>query len=273
MLTFRHRTPLENLGRLLAVAILALAACSPTAQERSAALYDPQALPTGPVGSSIAYGRAIIVKTQALMRGYGRADLSCADCHVAAGTRARGGSFVGLYGRFPQWNKRARRVIALQDRIAECFLYSLNGRPPGYTSKAMIAIVSYIAWLSRGTRIGDAQPRSDSYLVPLPAASPNPARGAQIFAAKCVTCHGHNGGGLSGVFPPLWGPRSFNDGAGMAHLNRMTGFVRYNMPNNAPGSLSVDEAYDVSAFVLGHARPHFHKNALVVTTALRAKYF
>ena len=32
-----------------------------------------------------------------------------------------------MYGRFPQWNSRAHRVIALQDRIAECFLYSMNG--------------------------------------------------------------------------------------------------------------------------------------------------
>ena len=59
----------------------------------------------------------------------------------------------------------------------------------------------------------------------------------------------------------------------VAHIDRMTGFVRYNMPQNAPGSLSLSQAYDVSAFVLSHARPHFAKNALVLTGALPAKYF
>jgi len=71
----------------------------------------------------------------------------------------------------------------------------------------------------------------------------------------------------------LWGPHSFNGGAGMAHADRMTGFIRYNMPKNAPGSLSLSESYDVAAFVLSHARPRFAKNASVITGALPAKYF
>jgi cytochrome c len=45
------------------------------------------------------------------------------------------------------------------------------------------------------------------------------------------------------------------------------------MPQNAPGSLSLSQAYDVAAFVLSHARPRFAKNAMVVTSALPAKYF
>jgi thiosulfate dehydrogenase len=251
---------------------LALAACAGGAS-RTAALYDPRALPTGPLGDSIAYGYALIVRTHHLMKAYVRADLECADCHINAGTKARGGSFVGVYGRFPQWNKRAHRVIALQDRIAECFLYSMNGRAPAYNSKAMIAIVAYIAWLSRGTPIGAKQPQSDRYIEPLPSAPPSRNRGAAIFVARCARCHGIDGQGIAQIYPPLWGARSFNDGAGMAHLDRMTGFVRYNMPQSAPGSLSLAAAYDVAAFVLRHKRPHFAKNALVVTRPLPAKYF
>jgi len=53
----------------------------------------------------------------------------------------------------------------------------------------------------------------------------------------------------------------------------MTGFVRYNMPQNALGSLSLAQAYDVAAFVLSHPRPHFQKNVLQQTPALPAKYF
>jgi thiosulfate dehydrogenase len=258
----------------LALALAAtVAACSSGASKPTGALYDPRTLPTGPVGDSIAYGYAIVVRTHRLMRKYVRADLQCADCHVAAGTQPRGGSFIGTYARFPQWNKRARRVIALQDRIAECFLYSMNGRPPAYSSKPMIAIVAYISWLSRGTPIGAKQPVADRYIEPLPSRPPDRARGATLFADKCSRCHGVDGQGLRGAFPPLWGFRSFNDGAGMAHLDRMTGFVRYNMPQSAPGSLSLEQAYDVAAFVLSHRRPHFQKGAVVLAPPLPAKYF
>jgi thiosulfate dehydrogenase len=261
--------------KLTAAAMLfagALGACSGTAP-RGAGLYDPRTLPTGPVGQSIAYGHAIIVQTRRLMKRYVVADLKCADCHLAAGTQPRGGSFIGLYGRFPQWNKRAHRVIALQDRIAECFLYSMNGRAPAYESKAMIAIVAYIAWLSRDTPIGAPQPADDRYIVPLPSAAPDLARGSAIFFEKCSACHGRDGEGRSGIFPPLWGSRSFNSGAGMAHIDRMTGFVRYNMPQNAAGSLTLAQAYDVAAFVLSHPRPHFRRNVLVTSSPRPAKYF
>lgn len=258
----------------LAAVTMALACCAcASGAPRGAGLYDPRTLPAGPVGTSIEYGHALIVATHRMMKSYVGANLNCADCHLAAGTQPRGGSFVGVYGRFPQWNKRAHRVIALQDRIAECFLYSMNGRAPAYDSKAMIAIVAYIAWLSRGTPTGAQQAASDRYIVPLPSGSPDPVAGATIYRERCVACHGQHGQGAAGFFPPLWGKRSFNDGAGMAHLDRITGFVRYNMPQNNPGSLSVAQAYDVAAFVLNHARPHFRKNALVRMPPMPAKYF
>jgi thiosulfate dehydrogenase len=261
----QSRAILATLG---AIAGLVLCACSSETHP-----YDPSALPTGAEGMAIVYGHTLMLKTDTLMRGYVRAHLTCADCHVGAGTKARGGSFVGTYARFPQWNARAHRMIALQDRIAECFLYSMNGKAPAYSSKQMIAMVAYIAWLSRGTPVGATQPKSDSFLEPLPSAPPDLARGQSIYREKCAQCHGVFGRGLMGAFPPLWGRDSFNDGAGMSHLNRMTGFVRYNMPYGAPGSLSLQEAYDVAAFVLSHPRPHFHRNALQRMRPLPARYF
>ena len=137
----------------------------------------------------------------------------------------------------------------------------------------MVAIVSYIAWLSRGTPVGAAQPASDRYIERLPARVPNFARGEALYHEKCMHCHGAGGQGVPGAYPPLWGVRSFNDGAGMAHIDRMTGFVRYNMPHDAPGSLTLDQAYDVASFVLSHRRPHFQKNAIVLAPSLPAKYF
>lgn len=244
----------------------------PAAQATPA--YDPNALPRGPVGDQIRYGHDIIADTQRVMPDNITAGMSCAACHINAGTQPRGGSFLGTYARFPQWNKRSKRVIALQDRLTECFLYSMNGKnPPAYSSKEMIAMVAYIAWLSRGTPTGATQAADDRFIVPLPSASPDVARGGLIYAQKCSGCHQVSGAGTPGVFPPLWGPASFNNGAGMAHIDRMAGFIRYNMPQNAPGSLSLDESYQVAAFILTHDRPKFDKSRLVVSSPVPAGYF
>lgn len=260
-------------GAFTLLFLFSLGASVGCAGRNAAPLYDPRALPTGPIGETIARGHALITQTRRLMRADVGADLTCADCHLRAGTQARGGSFIGTYARFPQWNGRAHRVITLHDRIAECFLYSMNGRAPAYDGQAMVAIVAYIAWLSRNTPVGAPQPVSDRYLQPLPSASPNAVDGAHLYAQKCSVCHGTDGSGVANVFPPLWGKTSFNRGAGMAHIDRMTGFIRYNMPQNAPGSLSLAQAYDVAAFVLSHPRPRFRKSVLQLTPALPAKYF
>lgn len=237
------------------------------------ALYDPAALPTGPVGDSIRLGHDIITDTQTKVPQYVTARMTCAACHVNAGTQARGGTFAGVYARFPQWNKRAKRVITLQDRLAECFLYSMNGHPPAYDSKEMIAMVSYISYLSRNVKVLSEQPKGDRFIEPLPQRSPDVKAGATLYAQNCAQCHGANGAGSGMAIPPLWGPQSFNNGAGMAHIDRMTGFVHYNMPQNKPGSLSLDQSYDISAYVLTHARPKFDKTRTVTQESQPASYF
>ncbi len=232
----------------------------------------PAPLPSGSEGALIALGRDIIEHTPQRMRGYVRAGMSCEACHVAAGTKPHGGSFVGIYATFPQWNKRARRYIALQDRLAECFLYSMNGRPPAYSSHEMVALVAYMAFLSRGTPVGQNSSAQALEHVATDRA-PNVTRGAHIYAQRCTACHGADGAGVGGR-PPLWGARSFNDGAGMHRVRTMAGFVRYNMPfGSPPDTLSKQDALDVSAFVLSHPRPKFDRHATVAFPPLPASYF
>ncbi len=263
----------------LAFAVVAIAALSAGAQELrptpvpSFVPYDPDALPTGAVGDSIRLGRSIVTDTQTTRKGYVTARMECAACHVDGGTRAHAGSFVGTYSYFPQWNRRAGRVITLQDRLAECFLYSMNGRPPNFASQEMVGLVAYIAWLSRGTPAFSEPSPANRFIDPLPSASPDVANGAKIYAGQCAACHQAGGAGIAGAFPPLWGPTSFNDLAGMAHIDRMTGFVHHNMPQGNPGSLSLEDAYDVSAFVLSHARPVFKGKVPIEWSPLPAEYF
>jgi len=56
--------------------------------------------------------------------------------------------------------------------------------------------------------------------------------------------------------PPVWGPESFAIGAGLARINTAAAFIRWNMPNGRPGSLSDQQAYDVAGFLLSHPRPN-----------------
>jgi len=262
--------------RLLAISTtmlaIGVAACANRVSSPAVATA-PEAMPTGAMGDLVRDGRDLIVHTQQRMKGYVVANLSCQDCHINAGTRERAGSLVGVYAQFPQWNERAHRIISLQDRLAECFLYSMNGRPPAYQSREMEAMVAYIAWLSSGTRVGATPDPNQGTVRYTPPSAPDPVRGAHIYTAQCSSCHGARGAGIAGAYPPLWGPHSFNDRAGMSHLWRMAGFVRYNMPANAPGTLTDQQAYDVAAYVEAQKRPHFNRNRTVTFRLDKAGYF
>jgi thiosulfate dehydrogenase len=57
--------------------------------------------------------------------------------------------------------------------------------------------------------------------------------------------------------PPLWGPKSFNIGAGMARVQTAARFVHQLMPRDKPGTLTPQQAFDVASYVLSHPRPDF----------------
>lgn len=76
--------------------------------------------------------------------------LACSSCHLQAGTKAGALALTQTADHYPEFNKRAKRVIALNERIAMCFLNSLNGSAPTPQSPQMLALVKYIESL-RGT--------------------------------------------------------------------------------------------------------------------------
>jgi thiosulfate dehydrogenase len=237
------------------------------------ALTAPRAMPTGSYGQLVRYGRDIMQHTPQLMPANVGAGMSCEACHMNAGTKPNAAPLIGIYANFPQWSPRSKRFISLQDRIAECFLYSENGRPPAYTSREMEALTAYIAWLSTGQPVGTKVAGKPLEHV-TPAHPADSRAGAVVFAQRCETCHGADGAGRGGAFPPLWGAKSFNDGAGMGLLPAMAGFIRYNMPyGSPPNTLSAQQASDVAAFVISQKRPHFQGNRMIAFPAHPAKYF
>ena len=178
--------------------------------------------------------------------------LSCADCHLRSGTQPWSSPMIDLAPLFPRYNKRAGRVITLQQRLQECFVRSENGAPPPVDSHTIQALVAYIASLSTKDEKHGAFPGRG--LVKLPALTGDPSRGATLYASSCAACHGAEGQGLAPVFPPVWGPQAYNEGAGMNNPAKMAAFVIHNMPQNHPGSLTPQQAFDVAAFI--HSQPH-----------------
>jgi thiosulfate dehydrogenase len=77
---------------------------------------------------------------------------------------------------------------------------------------------------------------------------------------KCSNCHGADGQGVEigdKKAGPLWGPDSWNDGAGAARIYTLAGMIRYAMPYLDPGSLTDEEAQHISAFINSKHRPEF----------------
>jgi thiosulfate dehydrogenase len=165
---------------------------------------------------------------------------------------------VGVYARFPQYRTRSGTVEIIEDRINDCFERSMNGKALARDSRPMRDIVAYLAFLSYGIPVGaTTEGQGLPRLEPLAA---DTARGRAIFAARCTTCHGADGHGTA-VAPPLWGPASFNIGAGMARLRTAASFIHVAMPFDKPGTLTPQEAYDVASYVIARPRPDYTQKA------------
>jgi thiosulfate dehydrogenase len=203
-----------------------------------------------------ALGKLIFHDTPNEAKLYVGARLACNSCHLNDGTTPYAAPMTGIAPLFPEFSQRAKRMISLRDRINECFIRSENGRPLPQNGKEMMALVAYVESLSPQND-GGAEP-SGRGLLELPARSGDPERGAAIFAAQCAACHGSEGNGVGSTVPPLWGPESFNDGAGMYGIENMAAFVLRNMPPTSPGSLTTQQAFDVSSYVHTKPRPKYN---------------
>lgn len=221
-------------------------------------------------GELIAYGYRLVAETFAFIgpeapdaaKRFAGNNLSCQNCHLDAGTKRDGVPLVGIFRSYPKFSARSDRVISLAERIDECMTRSMNGRKLPAESREMAAYLAYLRF------IGEPEPQK---IEPAPAAAQpgDAARGAEVFGRVCAVCHQPDGlgqrmGGHMDArgyrFPPLWGPDSFNDGAGMDQFARAVGFIQRNMPrgvDSAHPQLSLQEAWDVTALLQSKPRPHY----------------
>ena len=271
-----------NVLKTAAVSAWALLAATPWAAEpvpkvnlvgRPVAEID--SLPEGPYRALVVQGHALSTQTFAVIgpevknprKRYAGNNLACTSCHQAGGTKPFAIPWVGVTATFPQYRGREDQISTVEERINGCMERSMNGKSLPLDAPEMKAFTTYIAFLSQGVPVGAQIEGAAVLQSAVPNRRADAAAGSTVYDAKCTVCHGANGlgkrtgqrGDAQGyTFPPLWGPDSFNNGAGMNRLLTTTRFIRQNMPLGASHTATVlndDEAYDVTAFMLSKPRP------------------
>jgi mono/diheme cytochrome c family protein len=124
-------------------------------------------------------------------------------------------------------------------------------------------------------RYGIGTPASDSLIsamntdigadgAELPPGSGTVAQGAALYKAQCAMCHGPKGEGMEPAFPRLLGRDPAAEGFKFAtdpklahtignywsHATTLFDYIKRAMPHGAPGSLTDDQVYALSAYLL-----------------------
>lgn len=190
--------------------------------------------------------------------------LDCSSCHLESGTSPGTLSLLQTAERYPRFSGRDGGERDLRDRINGCMERSMAGKQLPRDSVEMIAMESYILELSR--QYGAMSPAKTAFIEPPRFVEPDRradlVAGEIVYQEKCKICHGENGEGLKArldigegyTFPPLWGPDSYNNGAGMNRVLTAANFIKARMPLGQ-ADLNDDEAYDVSAYINSKPRP------------------
>jgi thiosulfate dehydrogenase len=268
----------SNIARAPAAAATGVVANAPPDLHPAASSFRPpseSSMPDGEYGRVIRFGEQVFTNTGKVAGRFVGNDLTCANCHLDAGRKPDSAPLWASFIHYPAYRSKTGQVDTLASRIQGCFMYSMNGKAPQQDDEVITALQTYAFWLATGAPVGTAVPGSGYPKLKKPPQAPDYARGEMVYAQNCVLCHGADGAGQrSGqtqVFPPLWGARSFNWGAGMHQLGNAAGFIHQNMPLGKGGSLSEQEAWDVAMFMNSHERPQDPRYAVSVA-ATRAKY-
>jgi thiosulfate dehydrogenase len=211
---------------------------------------------SGDSGAQIQHGLALLTHTRDSLPAHVGNALRCVTCHLDEGRRANALPWVGVLARFPQYRTRNAVVNQIEDRVNDCFERSLAGRALPSDSEQMRAIVAYFEFLSRGVPYGRKVQGQGAPALPADVArTADVANGARVYAASCVRCHGASGEGTA-LAPPLWGARSYANGAGMGRPRTAAAFIHANMPLDG-ATLSAQQAFDVATFINVQPRPVF----------------
>jgi thiosulfate dehydrogenase len=231
---------------------------------------DESSLNSNPDKESILYGKDLIAHTAEYFGVNGKVfkastnGMNCQNCHLDAGTKVYGNNYSAVASTYPKFRARSGSIENIYKRVNDCFERSLNGKALDTTSKEMAAIVNYINWLGKDVPKGQKPAGSGFKDLAFLDRAADPEKGKTVYVEKCQSCHQADGFGKMNMentaytYPPLWGPNSYNDGAGLFRLSNFAKYAKYNMPlgvSHTNTQLTDEEAWDVAAFVNTQPRP------------------
>lgn len=259
-----NTTPAQNAENSVKIIYTGKSPIKPASESKTSApaqfLPPPEnEIPKNEFGDMVLLGKNIFTHTGQYAKDYVGNGLNCANCHLDNGRKADSAPLWAAYVLYPAYRKKTGLVDTMQSRIQGCFLYSMNGKQPAADSKEITALVTYSYWLASSAPTGVRLPGQGFGKIANPAQTPDLVRGSVVFNNNCALCHGADGQGTkaNGVyaFPPLWGPDSYNWGAGMHRIDTAASFIKNNMPLGRGGSLSDQEAWDVALYMNSQDRP------------------
>lgn len=210
----------------------------------------------------ILYGYNLVNETHVYAEDKVGANLSCTSCHAGAGLDENVAPLVGVMADYPKFMPRSGNIVTIEERINGCMIRSMNGEKFEANSPELEAMVAYFKYISDGVIIGEPRPwaaSADMKTVPTPSVD----NGELMFKQSCIACHAGDGSGIgANTGPALWGETSFNDGAGLARMSKMAGYIQAYMPVGQEMTLTDQEAADLAAYILIQDRPEFpdHEN-------------
>lgn len=228
------------------------------------------ALKDADIKKQIEYGKELISHTSKYLGPKGTVQkisngMNCQNCHLDAGTKVFGNNYGSVASTYPKFRPRSGSIENIYKRVNDCFERSLNGKALDTLSAEMQAIAAYIQFLGSNVKKGKKAEGSGFKDLAYLDRAADPLKGQSVYVAKCQSCHQADGGGMilpdssEYSYPPLWGPHSYNDAAGLYRISNFAKYVKYNMPqgtNHDNPSLTDEEAWDVAAFVNSQTRPH-----------------
>ncbi|WP_246860530.1 c-type cytochrome [Noviherbaspirillum sp. UKPF54] len=254
---------------LLALVVFAASQPESVAQSKPAAaapgrvtVFNPPSagsIPDDEFGKIVRQGEQIFIDTQKNASQFVGNSLNCVNCHLDAGRKGNASPLWAAYISYPAYRSKNKHVNTFAERLQGCFRFSMNGKAPAPGDPTLVALETYAYWLATGAPVGGTVEGRGYPEVAKPAQPADYARGEKVYQQKCALCHGADGQGQASagktVFPPLWGDKSFNWGAGMHDTKNAAGFIKANMPLGLGGTLTDQEAWDVALFMDSHERP------------------
>ena len=220
----------------------------------------------------VQYGKELILHTSKYFGPTGSLSqtsngMNCTNCHLDAGTRDFGNNYKAVFANYPKFRERSGKLETLEKRINDCFQRSLNGTILPTKSPELEAMIAYLNSVGKDVPKNTTPVESGITKLKFLDIAANPEKGKLVYQKNCMECHSENGEGKISsikdssyyIYPPLWGENSYNISAGLNRIQKLSGFIYDNMPNNLATHekpvLTEEEAWNVAAYIISQPRP------------------